>query len=163
VTLLAWTSQRAQAILSPQATSLTSSVSPFSRPSALMVRIDMIAGKSPQYQRAVGDAVRRSLLTALDVPMPTWFEIISEHPVEQMAFDRNYLGIHRTDDCVFIQVTLGSGHSLGFKKRFYKSVGDGLRKSVKLRREDVFINLVEAPVENWWIGDESRSRRSLTW
>jgi 4-oxalocrotonate tautomerase len=66
-----------------------------------------------------------------------------------MPFARDYLGIHRTDDCVFIQITLESGHRLELKKRFYRAIADGLHHSVKLRREDVFINLVEVPTENW--------------
>lgn len=114
----------------------------------------MVVGKPLQYQRAVGDVVRRSLLNVFDFPKHNWFEVISEHSVEQMPFDRNYLGIRRTDDCVFIQVTLGSGHSLEFKKRFYKAVADGLHESVKLRREDVFINLVEVPEHNWSLGHD---------
>jgi phenylpyruvate tautomerase PptA (4-oxalocrotonate tautomerase family) len=126
-----------------------------------MVRIDMIVGKPSQYKRAVGDVVRRSLLTVLDVPKADWFEVIREHSVEQMPFARNYLGIDRTDDCVFIQVTLGSGHGLELKRRFYRAIADGLHQSVKMRREDVFINLVEVPVENWWLGHESGSRSSL--
>jgi 4-oxalocrotonate tautomerase len=154
VTLLAWTSRRAQALLLPHATSLSSSVSLLAKPSALLVRIDMIVGKPPQYKRAVGDVVRRSLLTVLDVPKPDWFEVISEHSVEQMPFARNYLGIHRTDDCVFIQVTLRSGHGLEFKRRFYRAITDGLHQSVKMRREDVFINLVEVPEQNWSLGHD---------
>ncbi|WP_206662765.1 tautomerase family protein [Granulicella sibirica] len=152
-TLLAWTTRRAQALLRPPTvrSSLTDSqgVSTSSGPSALLVRIDMVVGKSTQYQRAVGEVVRRSLLNVLKVPKHNWFETINVHSVDQMPFDRNYLGIHRTDDCVFIQITLGVRIGLELKKRFYKAVADGLHRSIEIKREDVFINLVEVPEENW--------------
>jgi phenylpyruvate tautomerase PptA (4-oxalocrotonate tautomerase family) len=70
-----------------------------------------------------------------------------------LLFDRNYLGVHRSDDCVFIQITLNSGRTVEAKQRFYKAIADGLHEVLKLRREDVFINLVEVGKENWSFGN----------
>jgi len=39
------------------------------------------------------------------------------------------------------------------KQRFYKAVADGLHENLKLRREDVFISLVEVAKENWSFGN----------
>jgi phenylpyruvate tautomerase PptA (4-oxalocrotonate tautomerase family) len=39
------------------------------------------------------------------------------------------------------------------KQRFYKAVADGLHQSLKVRKEDVLINLVEVPKENWSFGN----------
>jgi 4-oxalocrotonate tautomerase len=39
------------------------------------------------------------------------------------------------------------------KQRLYKAVADGLHDGLKLRPEDVFINLVEVPKENWSFGN----------
>jgi phenylpyruvate tautomerase PptA (4-oxalocrotonate tautomerase family) len=39
------------------------------------------------------------------------------------------------------------------RQRFYQAVADGLHETLKLRREDVFINLVEVPKENWSFGN----------
>jgi phenylpyruvate tautomerase PptA (4-oxalocrotonate tautomerase family) len=52
-----------------------------------------------------------------------------------------------------VQITLSSGRTVEMKQRFYKAVTDGLHETVKLRREDVFINLVEVPKENWSFGN----------
>jgi phenylpyruvate tautomerase PptA (4-oxalocrotonate tautomerase family) len=69
------------------------------------------------------------------------------------TFDPNYLGIHRSDACVFIQITLNSGRTVEQKQHFHRAVADGLRETVGLCREDVFINLVEVPKENWSFGN----------
>jgi 4-oxalocrotonate tautomerase len=52
-----------------------------------------------------------------------------------------------------IQITLNEGRDVAKKKAFYKAVADGLHERLKLRREDVFINLVEVKKENWSFGN----------
>jgi phenylpyruvate tautomerase PptA (4-oxalocrotonate tautomerase family) len=118
-----------------------------------LVRIDLVSGKSKDYQQQVGEVVYQSLLYVFNVPEHDRFQVITEHPLEQMPFDRDYQGVHRTDDCIFIQITLNNGRDVELKKRFYKAVADGLHQAVKLRREDLFISLVEVPKENWSFGN----------
>jgi 4-oxalocrotonate tautomerase len=89
----------------------------------------------------------------LNVPKDDLFQIITAHAKTSLQFDRDYLGIHRTDDCIFLQITLNSGRTAEMKQRFYKAVADGLHESLKLRKEDVLINLVEVPKENWSFGN----------
>jgi 4-oxalocrotonate tautomerase len=118
-----------------------------------LVRIDLAQGKSPEYGQQVGQIVYQALTEVMNVPKGDLFEIITEHPQAGLQFDREFLGIHRSDDCVFVQITLNSGRTVEMKQRFYKAVADGLHESLKLRREDVFINLVEVPKENWSFGN----------
>jgi phenylpyruvate tautomerase PptA (4-oxalocrotonate tautomerase family) len=118
-----------------------------------LVRIDLLAGKSPQYGVQVGEVIYQALLATLNVPKNDRFQVIVEHSKEGLQFDRDYLGIHRTDDCIFVQITLNSGRTVEMKQSFYKAVADGLHESLKLRREDVVISLVEVPKENWSFGN----------
>jgi 4-oxalocrotonate tautomerase len=118
-----------------------------------LVRIDLLEGKSSDYREQVGRVVYDAMLEALGVPKNDRFQVITEHPSAGLQFDRTYLGIERSDDCVFLQITLNAGRTLDAKKRFYKAVADGLHEKLKLRREDVFINLVEVQKENWSFGN----------
>ena len=118
-----------------------------------LVRIDLLEGKPPEYRAQVGEIVYQALLDAFTVPKNDRFQIVTEHPKAELLFDRDYLGVHRSDDCIFVQVTLSSGRTVEMKQRFYKAVADGLHESLKLRREDVFINLVEVSKENWSFGN----------
>jgi 4-oxalocrotonate tautomerase len=63
------------------------------------------------------------------------------------------LDIQRSDDCIFLQITLNTGRTLEAKKRFYKAVADGLHEELQVRREDVLINLVEVRKEDWSFGN----------
>jgi phenylpyruvate tautomerase PptA (4-oxalocrotonate tautomerase family) len=118
-----------------------------------LVRIDLVEGKSQEYRQKVGEIVYQTLLDVLSVPNHDRFQVITEHSKSGLSFDRDYLGVHRSDDCIFLQITLNSGRSVELKQRFYKAIADGLHVGVKLRREDVFVNLVEVPKENWSFGN----------
>jgi phenylpyruvate tautomerase PptA (4-oxalocrotonate tautomerase family) len=118
-----------------------------------LVRIDLIQGKPAAYRRAIGDVVYEAMLSTLNVPKDDRFQVISEHAAENFIADQSYLGIRRTRDCVFIQVTLRAGRSLDQKKAFYRAIADGLNARIGLRREDVLINLVEDSKEDWSFGN----------
>jgi 4-oxalocrotonate tautomerase len=118
-----------------------------------LVRIDLVEGKTTEYRAQIGEVVYQALLGAFGVPKDDRFQVITEHPADELLFDRNYLAIHRSDDCIFIQITMSTGRTIEMKQRFYKAVADGLQEKLKLRREDVFINLVEVNKENWSFGN----------
>ena len=118
-----------------------------------LVRIDLAEGKAPAYGIQVGQIVYQALLDVMKAPKGDLFEIITEHPQAGLQFDRDFLGVHRSDDCIFVQITLNSGRTVEMKQRFYKAVADGLHETLKLRREDVFISLVEVQKENWSFGN----------
>ena len=118
-----------------------------------LVRIDLLEGKPLEYRTQVGQIVYQAMLDVLGVPQNDRFQIIVEHGREGLQFDRDYLGVHRSDDCIFLQITLNSGRTVEMKQRFYKAVADGLHETLKVRREDVLINLVEVAKENWSFGN----------
>jgi 4-oxalocrotonate tautomerase len=118
-----------------------------------LVRIDLLEGKTPEYGVQIGQIVARALSEVLNVPKDDLFQVITAHSKTGLRFDRNYLGIQRSDDCIFLQITLNSGRTVEMKQRFYKAVADGLHKSLKVRKEDVLINLVDVPKENWSFGN----------
>lgn len=117
------------------------------------VRIDLIEGKSAEYRKTIGDVIYDAMRATIDVPENDRFQVVTEHKRENFIYDPTYLGIGRTEDCVFIQVTLNTGRTLEKKRAFYKAVADGLQERLTLRREDVFINLVEVGKENWSFGN----------
>jgi 4-oxalocrotonate tautomerase len=118
-----------------------------------LARIDLPAGKDAEYRRAVGDIVYQAMIGVLNVPKDDHFQVIAEHSPGNLVIDPNYLGIHRTVDAILIQVTLNEGRTVEMKKAFYKAVADGLHEHLRMRREDVFINLVEVKKENWSFGN----------
>ena len=118
-----------------------------------LVRIDLAAGKSPDYRRMIGEVVYEAMISTINVPKDDRFQIITEHAPADFIADPTYLGVQRSPDCVIIQVTLNEGRTLDQKRAFYKAIADGLNSRLNLRREDVFISLVEVRKENWSFGN----------
>ena len=133
-------------VLAPRPARGKSSAMPF-------VRIDLPRGKSPEYRRTVGDVVYDAMIQTINVPANDRFQVITEHPAEELIIDRTYLGIERSADCVLIQVFLNEGRTTELKKAFYRAIADGLNQRLDLRKQDVFITLVEVKKENWSFGN----------
>jgi 4-oxalocrotonate tautomerase len=117
-----------------------------------LVRIALIAGKPESHKRKVSDAVHRALVETIAIPAEDRFHIITEHSPADFIYDPEYLKIHRTDDLVIIQITLSAGRTLEVRKSLFKRLADLLHEEAGIRREDVFVNLVETAKENWSFG-----------
>ncbi|MEJ8848480.1 tautomerase family protein [Variovorax rhizosphaerae] len=118
-----------------------------------LVRIDLAAGKSADYRRTIGDVIYDAMVRTINVPKDDRFQLITEHAPADFIIDPNYMGITRSPDCVVLQITLSDGRTVEQKRTFYKAIVDGLHDRLGLRREDVFINLVEVRKENWSFGN----------
>lgn len=118
-----------------------------------LVRIDLRAGKSPEYRKALGDGVHRAMIEALTIPPDDRFQVIAEHPAEGLIYDPQYLGIRRSDNVVFVQITLSAGRKPQQKRKVFKRMAEILAESPGLKPQDLVINLVEVVWENWSFGN----------
>lgn len=118
-----------------------------------LVRIDLARGKSVAQRQTIGDVIYNAMIATINVPKDDRFQIITEHAPDDLIVDKTYMGIQRTADCVLIQITLNEGRTVEQKQAFYKAIVDGLHERLGMRREDVFINLVEVRKENWSFGN----------
>jgi phenylpyruvate tautomerase PptA (4-oxalocrotonate tautomerase family) len=110
-------------------------------------------GKPAKYRAAIGDAVQQAMVESINVPPLDRFQVITEHARDDIVYDPNYLNIKRTDDVVFIQITLNAGRTLDMKKALYRRLTELLAADPGIRPEDVVINLVEVAKENWSFGN----------
>jgi phenylpyruvate tautomerase PptA (4-oxalocrotonate tautomerase family) len=93
------------------------------------------------------------MVETINVPENDNFQIITEHEANGLIYDPDYLGIHRSNGIIIIQVTLNEGRTTEMKKAFYKKVAERLHQEFGLGKEDIFLNLVEVKKENWSFGN----------
>ena len=117
-----------------------------------LVRITMALGAAAERRRAVADGVHRALVETANVPADDRFQVIEEVPAENLIFSSSYLGIERRGPVVFVQVFLNQGRSIAVKQALYARIAAELA-GAGLRQEDVLVNLVEVPKENWSFGN----------
>ncbi len=118
-----------------------------------LVRISLREGKPETYRRAIGEAVHRAMVETINVPALDRFQVITEHTPAGLIYDPAYLGITRTVDVIFIQITLNAGRSVEQKRALYARIVALLAENPGVRPQDVLINLVEVPRENWSFGN----------
>jgi phenylpyruvate tautomerase PptA (4-oxalocrotonate tautomerase family) len=116
-----------------------------------LVRIELIHGRTAAQRRSIGDAVHRALVETIGVPPLDRFQVVTEHSENDFVYDRQYLGIRRTDGIVIVQITISSGRTVEQKRSLYRRIADNLAE-LDVRREDVWINLIEVARENWSFG-----------
>ena len=118
-----------------------------------LARIEIPTGKSARTKQAIGDVVYEALVDVLGAPKDDRFQVITEHNPESLIMDPTYLEIERSADAMIIQITLNEGRTTAMKMAFYQRVADELHRRADVRKEDVFINLIEVKRENWSFGN----------
>ena len=118
-----------------------------------LVRISLIKGKSPDHIRAISDGVHRGLMEAYGVPADDRFQLIHQHARDELVYDPDYLGLHRTDDLVIIDIVAGNWRGTPQKQALYRSITDHLVANPGLRPEDVLIVLSPNARDEWSFGN----------
>lgn len=118
-----------------------------------LVRIDLLEGKTAEFKTQLGELVYESMLETIGIPEEDKFVVVNDLKAEELIFSTNYLGVDRTEGIVIIQITMNEGRTTEVKKALYKTVADKLNSQLDIRKEDVFINLVEVNKENWSFGN----------
>ncbi|MDN7806170.1 tautomerase family protein [Burkholderia gladioli] len=119
-----------------------------------LVRIDLSKSASPEVVAAVSETVYEAMVNIANVPERDKFQIISRHAPDELVYPaEGYLGVDYTPGIVFIQVTWNAGRTVEVKKAFYRAIADGIHAKVGVRKEDVWISLVDVAREDWSFGN----------
>ena len=117
-----------------------------------LIQVSLRRGKPPEYLRAIGEGIHKAIVATVNVPPDDRFQIFTEHDPVELVCDRRYLGIEKSDDAIIIRITLNGGRTVEMKRALYRAIADNLAVNPGLRKEDVMVNLVEVPKENWSFG-----------
>jgi 4-oxalocrotonate tautomerase len=118
-----------------------------------LVRISLRQGTSAEYRKALADGVHRAMIEAIAIPPDDRFQVITEYLPEALIYDPQYLGIHRSDRVVFVQITMSFGRKPQQKRKLFKRMAEILAQAPGLPPQDLVINLVETSWENWSFGN----------
>lgn len=118
-----------------------------------LLHIALRAGKTEAYRQAIFDSLSRALHETFNVPADDQFMTITEHDAANFRSSPTYLGVARSDDVVFIQITANNTRTVEQKKALYQRTVQLLGESPGLRPEDVLVSLVEVARENWSLGN----------
>jgi 4-oxalocrotonate tautomerase len=119
-----------------------------------LARIDISKAASAELVRIVSEAVYEAMVDIANVPPHDKFQVITRHEADEIVYpDEGYLGVSYTRDLIIIQVTWVSGRSTDVKKKFFHRIANQIHEKAGVRKEDVWINLVDTSREDWSFGN----------
>jgi phenylpyruvate tautomerase PptA (4-oxalocrotonate tautomerase family) len=117
-----------------------------------LVRISLLKGKPAAHVRAIADSVHRALVDVYSVPADDRFQLIHQHEADEIIFDADYLGVHRTSDVVFIHITAINWRDTATKQGLYRRLVQLLADDPGLRPDDVQVILSPNGRDDWYFG-----------
>ncbi|ETT73030.1 hypothetical protein C173_13322 [Paenibacillus sp. FSL R7-277] len=118
------------------------------------VRVSYLENKYDDQQLPI---ISREIMSALreyfNVPQDDFFQVYHAHKASEFYYSPNYFNIERTDGLLYIQITLKSGRSKEQKRGFYSKLAETLSSTLGIRKEDVFVVLVDTEFEDWTFGN----------
>ena len=119
-----------------------------------LARIDIRREASAELVRVVSDAVYKAMVGIANVPVNDKFQIVNRHAADEIIYPADgYLGLTYSPNLIIIQVTWVSGRSIEVKKKFFHQIADDIHAKGGVRKEDVWINLVDTSKEDWSFGN----------
>jgi 4-oxalocrotonate tautomerase len=118
-----------------------------------LTRVSVLKGKPPEYRQAILDGLYQAMREAFDVPEDDRFMTIDEYDKSNFLYGKTYLGIAHDDDLVIVQITVNNTRGADKKKAFFARAAKLLAKNPGIRPENILLNLLEVPKENWSFGN----------
>jgi phenylpyruvate tautomerase PptA (4-oxalocrotonate tautomerase family) len=116
-----------------------------------LIHISMRTGKPEAYRQAIFDSLYRAMREALGVPEDDQFMTIAEHDTANFRYGHAF-GVKRSDDLVYIQITVFDTRTPEQKKALFRRIAQLLGDKPGIRPEDVFVNVLDSAKENWSVG-----------
>jgi 4-oxalocrotonate tautomerase len=119
-----------------------------------LARIDLSKDAPPERVRVVSEAIYRAMVEVANVPLHDKFQVVTRHAPDEIIYpEEGYLGLNYTRDLIIIQVTWVSGRSVDVKKKFFRRIADEINEKAHVRKQDIWINLVDTNREDWSFGN----------
>lgn len=116
-----------------------------------LIRVDVVEGRDERSLKELLDAIHRAVVKAFDVPERDRYQIVSQHPANELIIQDTGLGFERSKDVVVISVT-STERSAKQKKEFYQLVAEELEKSCGITSNNIMISIVTNGAADWSFG-----------
>lgn len=116
-----------------------------------LVRFDLIQGRDDKALKQLLDASHRAVVMAFGVPERDRYQIINQHPVNELIIEDTELGFERSQDLVIVSVT-STQRSDQQKKTFYKLLVHELGECCGIAPNDIMVSIVTNGAADWSFG-----------
>jgi phenylpyruvate tautomerase PptA (4-oxalocrotonate tautomerase family) len=124
-----------------------------------VIRIQKGMTRNEKERIAMG--VHNAMVECLNIPKDDLFQMFAEYTPEDFFFDKNFLGISRSDNLVVIQITMRRGRSDAMKEKLYAAIAENLGKAGNIKPNDIFIYITENDFSDWSVGKGKMSMKII--
>ena len=118
-------------------------------------------GMTHEQKEGIAMGVHDAMVEHLKIPRDDLFQMFAEYTSEDSFFDKNFLGISRSNNMVVIQITMRRGRSDTMKEKLYAAIADNLSRVAEIRSDDIFVYLVENDFSDWSVGKGKMSMKII--
>lgn len=117
------------------------------------VRIDALRADQARLD-GLGRAVHEALTDAIGIPGDDLFQVLTSHDgTASFRYDPDYLGVHRDDGLVYVDITMRSGRTDEQKKALYARIAELAGTYADTEPRNVFVTIHENEFADWSFGD----------
>jgi len=117
-----------------------------------LFRITVRRGRTPAQLRALADAIHEVAVRSFNVPEKDRFQIIEQREAHELFYDPDYMGVKRTDEIVFLQISAGKVRTTETKLNFYRDLAKSLEEQCGLAPDNLFVVINTSGAEDWSFG-----------
>jgi phenylpyruvate tautomerase PptA (4-oxalocrotonate tautomerase family) len=118
------------------------------------VRIDTLRADHAKLD-ALGRAVHEALIDAIGIPADDLFQVLTSHDGATGGFryDPGYLGVHRDDGLVLVDITMRSGRTSEQKQVLYRRIAELASSHAGTEPRNIFVTIHENDLPDWSFGE----------
>jgi phenylpyruvate tautomerase PptA (4-oxalocrotonate tautomerase family) len=128
-----------------------------------VAKIHVLEGRYDERRLAnVSQAVQDALISILKIPADDFFQIIHEVPRHRFRHTPSFLGLKYTDDFILLELAFISGRPKETRLALLKELNARIVAGAGISPDDVMIELIEAPGENFSFGQGLAQRAAIS-
>jgi Tautomerase enzyme. len=116
-----------------------------------LIKFDLIEGRTDAELKELLDAAHRAVVQAFGVPEKDRYQIVYQHPANEMVIDDTGLGLSRSRKLVVISIT-SKARTDDQKKALYRLLTEELGKSCGIRPDDIMVSITSNSDADWSFG-----------
>jgi len=128
-----------------------------------LAKIHVLEGQYDEHRLGnVSKAVQDALIGILKIPPDDFFQIVHVLPRNRFLHTPSFLGMKYSDDFIVLEITFISGRPKETRLALLKELNARIVAGAGISPDDLMIQLVEAPGENFSFGRGLAQRASVS-
>ncbi|MCY8267995.1 tautomerase family protein [Bacillus haynesii] len=116
-----------------------------------LLRFDLIEGRDEQALKKLLDTAHDAMVEAFNVPEKDRYQIVHQHPANELIIQDTGLGFNRSKDLVVISIT-SKTRTESQKEKLYALLAERLEAECGISPEDVMVSITENGDADWSFG-----------